>query len=267
MDLSTENDASLESLSLSSPKLPEDKHVILHVEELETTAFEFMDLPREIRDCVYSVMFLKDGPLYPSHERAGIAPYLGLLRSNHQVYAEAVGILYGRNTFQIRGTPAWKAPELLNLVAGQRRDSHLLTLLWTFDANKSCLGRFCLKKLYFPSHNISLDRLKHLISLLKYFPNLEQLKVIYLGGRGIADMEVINICRLLRDRRPSLKNFTLCKRVAYKEAEDISWMLWEKPYRNWTSIVDDMARKHVWENQDGVSKKAAVVSAPQSIPE
>lgn len=267
MNLTTENDASLESLSLNSPNLPQGKNVILHVEEIETTTFEFMDLPREIRDCIYIFMFLQDGPLYPSLERAGIAPYLGLLRTNRQVYAEAIDILYGRNTFQIRGTPAWKAPELLNLIAGQRRDSHLLALSWTCDANKACLGRFYLKKLYFPSHNISLDRLRHLISLLKYFPNLEHLKVIYLGGRGFADMEVVNICRLLRDRRPLLKNFTLCKRIAYKEAEDISWMLWEKPYRNWTSIVVDKARKNVWENEDGVSRKAIVVNAPQSIPE
>jgi hypothetical protein len=242
------------------------KNVILHLEPVKK-ALGFLDLPREIRDYVYEIMFLKEEPLYPSLERAGIAPYLGFLQTNHQVYAEAIDVLYSRNTLQIRAHPAWKSPELLNLIASQKRDNHLFGLQSTLHNNKACQARFSLKKLYIPSHNISLDRLKHLISLLKCFPNLTHLKIIYLASTGIADMEVVNICRMLRDRRPLLKNFVLCKRIAYKEAEDISWMLWEMPYNTWTSVMDEKTWTRVWKNQDGVVRKAEVFNAPQSIPE
>jgi hypothetical protein len=254
-------------LSLAKLAGESDKTVVsLHVEEIQV-ALEFLDLPREIRDSIYSIMFFRHHCMYPSKEGAGISAYLGLLGTNRQVYSEAIMILYGRNTFQIRGTPAWKATEFLNLVASQRRDGQLHALLRSLNLNTTCQARLHLKKLYVPSYNISLDRLKHLFSLLKYFPYLESIRVIYLSTRGIKDMEVVNVCRLLRDFRPLLKSFVLCRRIAYSEVEDISWMLWEKPYRAWSSVSGDATRKHVWENEDGISRKAEVISAPQNIAE
>ncbi|PVH77902.1 hypothetical protein DL98DRAFT_259563 [Cadophora sp. DSE1049] len=242
------------------------KTMIFHVEEVAPQESYFLNLPREIRDAIYSIMFVVDGPLYPNKERAGVADFISLLRTNRQIYAEAVEILYARNTFQIRGTPAWTAPEFLNLLGSQRRDGFLRPSQWAVDMSKLCLARHYLKRLYIPSHNINLDRLKHLISLLKYFPNLEYLRVIYNGSFGVKDMDVVNVCRLFRDRRPLVQG-VLCKRIRYSEAEDISWMLLEKPYRNWSSVPTEEKMPHMWRSQDGVLREAKVVAAPQMIPE
>lgn len=247
------------------------KVMLVQVEEVGPTCL-LLELPREIRDYIYSLIFISGGPMYPNRDRAGIAEHLGLLRTCQQIYSEVVEVLYGRNIFQIRGEPRWKAPELLNLLSSQRRDGFIRDGLLhpsmkEFQTNKVCLARFHLKKLYIPSHNISLSQLKHLFSLLKYFPNLEILRVVYTGSFGVTDMEVINLCRLYRDRRPQLENFFLCKRIRYSEAEDISWMLWENPYRKWTSISNVTEMKHFWKSEDGALRKAVVVSAPQSIPE
>ena len=265
------NDVSLDSVSYpsfhpTSMSTESSKTMILHVEETVLQESYFLNLPREIRDVIYTVMFVVDGPLYPNRERAGVADFVSLLRTNRQVYAEAVQILYGRNTFQIRGTPAWTSPEFLNLLSSQRRDGFLRPSQWAADMSTVCLARHYLKRLYIPSHNINLDRFKHLVSLLKYFPNLEFLHVIYNGSFGVKDMDVVNVCRLLRDLRP-LTQGMLCKRIRYSEAEDISWMLLEKPYRNWSSVSPEEKMPHVWRSQDGVLREAKVVAAPQRIPE
>lgn len=235
------NGLPIERLILGYPTEKEgDKSIILQVQETEHVEeiqriIAFDILPREIRDQIYALAFLKNGTIYPNKERAGISEYIALLLVNRIIYAEAVQILYGWNIFQIRGVLArnGKSPEFLNRISGQRYH-HTISHLQTAHTNHVCLARFHLRKLYIPSHNISVDRLKHLISLLKYFPNLEYLRVVYLGSVGIRDMEIVNILRLLRDRRPLLKNFSLWKRTSYKEAEDITWMILEKPYQNWT---------------------------------
>jgi hypothetical protein len=257
----------MSQLNIDGMKVSSDssKVMLIEVEEVNLPR-SFLDLPREIRDQIYSLMFLSDGPIYPSKARAGISEYLGLLRTNQLIYSEVVEMLYGRNIFQIRGEPRWKTPDFVNLLSSQRRGGFSYRSMWAFHTSQICLARLYLRKLYIPSHNISLDRLKHLFSLLKYFPNLEWLKVVYIASSGVKDMVVVNVCRLFRDGRPLVENFALCKRIRYSEAEDISWMLREKPYMNWTSISDakDM---HMWKNQDGELRQAVVVAAPQSIPE
>ena len=84
---------------------------------------------------------------------------------------------------------------------------------------------------------------------------------------GVKDMDIISVCQLLRDRRPLLDNFILYKRISYTKAEDISWMVLEKPYRTWSRVSDDKYVRHVWKNQDGDLRKAVIVSAPQVTPE
>ncbi|CZT02095.1 hypothetical protein WAI453_002621 [Rhynchosporium graminicola] len=241
--------------------------MVIQVGKAKPVTSNFLHLPREIRDLIYSLLFVVDGLLYPNRERSGMAEYIALLRTNRQVYAESLEILYGRNTFQIRGTPAWSAPEFLNMLGSQRREGFVRPSQWAIDMSKFCLARQYLKRLYIPSHNINLDRLKHLISLLKYFPNLEYLRVIYNGSFGVKDMDVVNVCRLFRDRRPLVESFVLCKRIRYSEAEDISWMLWEERYRDWKSVEAETGMKHVWRSQDGDLKEAGIVYAPQRIPE
>lgn len=131
----------------------------------------FLNLPREIRDEIYGLFFLSDEKIvYPSRSRArSISEAINLLRANKQVYSEAVDILYGQNMFQIRGDPAFMAPELLNLLIFQRRKDTLRQQ--TSSLHTPCKARHFLKRLSIPSHGISLDRLKHLFSLLQYFQN------------------------------------------------------------------------------------------------
>ena len=243
------------------------KDVTLHVEEVPHST-EFLDLPREIRDDIYSLMFLVDGYMYPSKERAGISEYLGLLRTNHQIYSEVIQILYGRNKFQLRTFPYQKAPVLLEILCSPTRNGFRRTprgLSVTYS--KVCLGRHTLKSLYIPSHGIDFERLKSLFSLLKHFPRLEDLRVVYSGVSWIKDMDVAFHCRLLRDRCPWIRNFVLWRRISYLEAEDISWIIRDTPYRNWTIDTSDKSLKHIWKSQDGVVRTAPVVEAPQSLTE
>jgi hypothetical protein len=255
------------SLSLEAAKGTSSKDVILQVEEVQPS-IGFLDLPREIRDYVYCLMFFADGHMYPSKERARVSEYLSLLTTNHQVYSEVVDILYGRNTFQIRSIPARGAPTLLNLLSSQRRDGFRRTPQGTIiQYSEICLARHALRKLYIPSHNISFETLKYLFSLLKHFPNLEDLRVVYSGVSWIKDMDVASHCRLLRDQCPWIRNFVLLKRFSYAEAEDISWMIRETPYKNWSIDNKDKSLKHMWRNQDGVLRQALVVKAPQDLSE
>src|SRR5271156_5108071 len=90
---------SFSHLSLDPGKGKED--VTSYIEEVHSST-KFLEMPREIRDHIYSLMFLSDEPIYPSKDRSSISEYLGILRTNHQIYSEAVEVLYGRNTFQIR---------------------------------------------------------------------------------------------------------------------------------------------------------------------
>lgn len=77
-------------------------------------------------------------------------------------------------------------------------------------------------------------------------------------------MDVVFHCRLLRDRCPWIRHFVLLRRISYAEAEDISWMVREKPYSSW-SIDKPNKSKHMWRNQSGVLRQAAVVKAPQNL--
>jgi hypothetical protein len=252
-------------LSLQPAEGFSSKDVILQVEEVRPL-LGFLDLPREIRDHIYCIMFLVDGNMYPSRERAGISQFLGLLRTNHQVYSEVVEILYGRNTFQIRSTPARDSPTLLNLLCSQRRDGFRQSPKGTIaDYSTVCLARHTLKRLYIPSHNIPFERLKQLFSLLKHFPNLEDLRVVYSGVSWMKDMDVAFYCRLLKDRCPWIRSLVLLRRISYAEAEDISWMIRETPYTNWSVDTSDKSLKYMWRNQNGVLRQATVVKAPQNL--
>jgi hypothetical protein len=252
----------------------------LRIEEIRSpiTSLGFLNLPREIRDEIYGLLFLAEGRIvYPSKSRAGsISEAINLLRTNKQIYSEAVEILYGQNMFQIRGDPAFKAPELLALLIFRKRKEERTNTL-----SDLCLARNHLRKLSIPSHGISLNQLKHLFSLLKYFPRLEHVQVIFLGRRGSNDMDIVNLCRLLRDRLPLVRTFVLGKRINYSQAEDISWMVSERPYRKWTTVVDDVDPPvplsvklpplpkdgHVWINEVGETRQTKLMDAAQKIPE
>jgi len=238
------------------------KNATLQIEEIELEShLSFLDLPREIRDQIYRLVFHFDKPIYPSKDRAGISEFLGLLRANRQIYAEAVGVLYGSNTFQIRGNPSWMSVDFLFLLIIQRRES------LTLSPSPFCLARHCLRRLYIPSHGINLKILKHIFSLLKFFPNLEYLKVVFLPAFGLKYTDVMGVCRLLRDRRPLFGKrdwkFELWQRFNYHQAEDISWMVGETLCKNWSKGLGE----HEWRSDDGEVRIADVVEAPQNIPE
>ena len=131
---------SISCLSLYQKKLmiASSKNVPVRAEKVGSDV-NLLHLPREIRDHIFSLLFLSDGPIYPSKDRARISEYLGLLRANRQIYSEVVDILYGRNTFQIRGTPPSKAPELLNVLSSQRRVGYLNPCMWALGTVKSVL--------------------------------------------------------------------------------------------------------------------------------
>lgn len=264
--------------------------VVIDISEGEETIsapLGFLDLPREIRDEIYRLLYLSENRIvYPSKARAeSISASINFLRANRKIYAEAVEILYAQNMFQIRGNPAFIAPELLNLLIFQRRKEerptkHVLRpSLQNVDLNQICLARHHLRKLSIPSHGISFNQLKHLFSLLKYFPKLEHIQVIYLARRDLNDMEVVNVCRLLRDRLPLVRTFVLGKRISYIQAEDISWMVAERPYRKWSVVVDESddgnpsrlmlggKEGFLWSNEIGVRRQALLMNAPQRIPE
>ncbi|TVY59594.1 hypothetical protein LSUE1_G008572 [Lachnellula suecica] len=236
--------------------------VTLHVKEIEDVPhLKFLSLPREIRDQVYNLIFHSKTPIYPSKARAGISEFLGLLRVNRQTYAEAIQVFYGSNTFQVRGDPSWMSVDFLFLLIMQRRESFILS------PSTFCLARHHLRRLIIPSHGINLKILKHIFSLLKFFPNLEHLRVVFLGAFGVQYMDVVSVCRLLRDRRPlfgnQIRNMELWKRFNYHQAEDISWMVSERPYKVWRAGLEE----HEWRSDERDVRIAKVVDAPQMIPE
>jgi hypothetical protein len=72
----------LENIMLHT-KGPTDssKDVILKAEKINIS-IGFLDLQREIRDEIYNLLFLSDGPIYPSKSRADAVKYC--LPSNKQ---------------------------------------------------------------------------------------------------------------------------------------------------------------------------------------
>lgn len=81
-------------------------------------------------------------------------------------------------------------------------------------------------------------------------------------------MDVINVCRLLKDSRPLIKDVRLLKRFNFGEAEDLSWTL-HRPYHKWMPSSERPANEHYWISPDfpDLSQRANVVTAPQRIPE
>jgi hypothetical protein len=233
-----------------------------------STCYGFLNIPREIRDLVYGIMFISEEPIYPSRDRASVAPYMNMLRANKQIYSEILPFLYGKNTFQIRGFPAYRCPEFLNLLYSQRRQG-LLHLPLPTPTPELCLARHHLRRLNIPSYGIKLERVKHLFSLMKHFPNLEHIQLVYHGNRftpfDVVDMDVINVCRLLKDRLPLL-NITLLKRITLGKAEDVSWTL-SRPFVRWMPSLKRPASEHCWISPDApyLSHHAIVVSAPQKM--
>jgi hypothetical protein len=259
----------LASLSLDhtpDQSLRASKDVSMSIGEV-VPSYSFLDFPREIRELIYAIMFISEEPIYPSRDRACVSPYVNMLRTNNQIYAEILPFLYGKNTFQIRGYPAYKCPEFLNLLYSQRRQGYL-GLPARKVGPELCLARHHLKRLKIPSHGISLDGVRHLFSLLKHFPNLEHVQIVYLGKRDLVDMDVINVCRLLKDSRPLLKDITLLRRINFSEAEDLSWTM-HRPYYKWMPSSERPTSEHCWSSPDfrDLSQRAKVVSAPQRIPE
>lgn len=270
MDLLQATDATLGSLSRlsmehESGQLKGFQAVTLSVVEV-AQSYGFLDFPREIRDLIYGIMFISEVPIYPSRDRASVVPYMNMLRVNKQIYSETLPFLYGKNTFQIRGHPAYKCPEFLNLLYSQRRQGYL-RLPPSISTLELCLARHHLRRLNIPSYGIQLERVKHLFSLLKHFPNLEHIQLVYLGKRDLVDMDVINVCRLLKDRLPLL-NITLLKRINFSDTEDISWTL-HRPFYKWMPSSERPTSEHCWISPDfpDLSHHATVVSAPQKIPE
>ena len=268
MDLFSATDIPLGSLTLLNMEHGSGqglKDAVISVEEfLESNGF--LNFPPEIRDLICGIMFISEDPIYPSRDRAAVAPYMNMLRVSKRIYSEILPFLYGKNTFQIRGHPAYKCPEFLNLLYSQRRQGYL-RLPPPPTTPEVCLARHHLRRLNIPSHGIQLDRVRHLFSLLKHFPNLEHIQLVYLGKRDLVDMDVINVCRLLKDRLPLL-NITLLKRINFSDAEDISWTL-HRPYQKWMPSSEKPASEHCWISPDlsDLSHYATKVSAPQKIPE
>jgi hypothetical protein len=272
MDLSPPIDLTLGALATlhivndQGPEFKGPKDVTTSIDEV-IPSYGFLDFPREIRDLIYALMYISEEPIYPSKERASVSSYMNMLQVSKQIYSEILPFLYGKNTFQIRGHPAYKCPEFLNLLYSQRRQGYLRLPPRTVMP-ELCLARHHLKRLNIPSHGISLDRVRHIFSLFKHFPNLEHIQVVYLGKRDLVDMDVINVCRLLKDRLPLLRNIILLKRINFGEAEDVSWTL-HRPYYKWIPSSERPASEHCWISPDfpDLSHYAPVVSAPQRIPE
>jgi hypothetical protein len=228
------------------------------VQEVQPT-IRFMDLPTEIRDHIYSFMFVFKDPVSPCRSKNQILDYIGLLQTSRQIYFEAIQMLYGWNTFKTRERPIWTSEEFLNLLICQRRDGDLDLA----QASQVCLARYHLKRLYFPSQNMTIHLLHDLFSLLKHFPKLEYLRVVYVGSPRMKDMDVISACRELNQNQ-RLKEFVICKRISYTAAEVISWMLDDDAPRSWSRLetVDKDYAPNTWKNQDGVLHLAEVVAAP-----
>jgi hypothetical protein len=76
------------------------------------------------------------------------------------------------------------------------------------------------------------------------------------------DMGVVDFCRLLADRHPSLGVFGsgefLLKRIGLGALEDISWMISERLNRDWRK-VDDVSRPYVWQSSDEIEKSARLM--------
>lgn len=88
---------------------------------------------------------------------------------------------------------------------------------------------------------------------------------MFLGAFGVRYVDVVSVCRLLRDTRPQIGRMVLWERFNYGQAEDISWMVGERPYKRWRKV--EVPGVHRWENDDGDVRVSEIVEAPQSIPE
>lgn len=77
------------------------------------------------------------------------------------------------------------------------------------------------------------------------------------------DMDVVNVVRLLKDRRMGV-DCVLRKRIGYLKCEDLSWMVEERPCGNWVRVEGE---EHIWKNGEGVERVAEVVEVVQRLDE
>jgi hypothetical protein len=151
-----------------------------------------LGLPREIRDQIYAVMFLRSSPIQPGieysrtpssvrksiYKSVHLSKHLNLLRVSQQTYTECILVLYGRNKFEI----TCRSSAFLELVGCLRRSDRRYSLR---DAIRTpplepgqavCLARYHLRRLYVNACSLTLPDLLHLVSYIDCFPNLKYSK-------------------------------------------------------------------------------------------
>lgn len=178
----------------------------------------FLDLPREIRDLIYKLMFFPQhhqpfDPMHPdSCARLDISQFTSLLLTNHQIYHESIEILYTYTTFQLH---LRSAHEFMYMLAHQTliQPSDIDTPGCTRHEESSrqgghssvCVARFYVRRLHIIYRSRSLHRLEQLFALLENFPNLELVRIIqYYKNRDMQN-KIFNMCCELGHERPSLR--------------------------------------------------------------
>jgi hypothetical protein len=218
----------------------------------------FLGLPKEIRDQIYTLMFLRLSKILARSGLSGFSQYINLLRVSRQIYPECIIVLYGLNTFLIHCMFGGESQYFMRHVGCQQLRKGILAQ--SLERRQLCRAWFHLRRMSIMDAHTKPGRLEHLLAFADYFPNLDYLELVYRIEED--DMGVVDLCRLLADRHPNLGVFGsgefLLKRIGLGALGDISWMISERLYRDWRK-VDDVSRPYVWQSSDEIEKSARLM--------
>ena len=111
------------------------------------------DIPREIRDQIYSYCLLVDGENMPydeyylvSKKYQAIPPSLSLLRVSKKIRAEAMQILYGKNTWRVGPSAPNLDPNCHLWGSYKNLFRHVIVYFHQFDVNPDSAYRYARHK-------------------------------------------------------------------------------------------------------------------------
>ncbi|KAI9705076.1 MAG: hypothetical protein M1836_006859 [Candelina mexicana] len=114
---------------------------------LTSKPFEFLELPGELRNAIYSFAFPTLLSIFvhphPSLDLPGVArpDCLGLLYANRQIYRESLGIFYSCNSFRLQSTS--QLLQFLQVISPDARDNITsLSLRWSTDSDEDKVLRY-----------------------------------------------------------------------------------------------------------------------------
>jgi hypothetical protein len=127
-----------------------------------TMPTSFLGLPKEIRDQIYTLMFLRLSKILARSGLSGFSQYINLLRVSRQIYPECIIVLYGLKTFLIHCMFGGESQYFMRHVGCLQLRKGILAQ--SLERRQLCRAWFHLRRMSIMDAHTKPGRLEHLLA-------------------------------------------------------------------------------------------------------